>query len=246
MEVIPLKEGAGIFTTALLGGDATQVLVGSSMQTPPEPESFELASHRVSRKMSLECNPFLPDHVIGDWAVLPTVCVMSWMADACEQFVPGYRFFKCQDYKLFKGIVFDKTLAGEYILDAREVFRDWKQTDLDVQIFSIKEGKRAPHYRATVRLLAQAPETPVYQDFDLEEREPQDGLVFYNDGTLFHGPNFRMIRTLLNCSRKKLTLQACVPDIPPEKQGQFPVGALDPFTADVHFQSQLIWGAQKL
>ncbi|WP_051327251.1 type I polyketide synthase [Desulfatibacillum aliphaticivorans] len=239
--VIPLDEGAGIFTASLLGGKTVQLLVGSSMQTPPEMTDAPLVNHRVSRKMSLECNPFLPDHVIGDWAVLPTVCVMSWMADACEQFAPGYRFFRCRDYKLFKGIVFDKTLAGEYILDAEEVVRDAEKVELDVRIYSVKEGKRIPHYKAMVRLLAQAPDAPVYDNLDLNEKMPEDGAVFYKDGTLFHGPNFRMIQKVLNCTKEKLTLKACVPIIPPESQGQFPVGAMDPFTADVHFQSQLIW-----
>jgi acyl transferase domain-containing protein/NAD(P)-dependent dehydrogenase (short-subunit alcohol dehydrogenase family) len=241
VEVIPLEEGAGIFTASMLGGKSIQLLVGSSMQTPLEMTDAPLVNHRVSRKLSLECNPFLPDHVIGDWAVLPTVCVMSWMADACEQFVPGYRFFRCQDYKLFKGIVFDKTLAGEYILDAREIAKDAEKADLDVQIYSVKEGKRIPHYKAMVRLMARAPDAPVYDNLDLIETTPEDGSVFYKDGTLFHGPNFRMIQKVLNCTKEKLTLKACVPIIPPESQGQFPVGAMDPFTADVHFQSQLIW-----
>ncbi|MBI9077938.1 MAG: SDR family NAD(P)-dependent oxidoreductase [Desulfatibacillum sp.] len=241
VDVIPLDQGARIFVTSLLGGESLHLLVGSSMQEPPVLENMRLATHRVSRKLSLECNPFLPDHVIGDWAVLPTVCVMSWMADSCEQFAPGYHFFKCQDYKLFKGIIFDKTLAAKYVLEARELEKDTEKVDLEVSIFSEKDGKLVPHYKSTVRLLAKSPMTPVYEGVNLSEEQAEDGAVFYKDGTLFHGPNFQMVQKVLNCSKEKLTLKACVPPISAKRQGQFPVGALDPFTADVHFQSQLIW-----
>ena len=52
-------------------------------------------------------NEFLTDHMIGDNAVLPTVCAMAWMADAAESIYNDYHYQGLEKYKLFKGVVFD-------------------------------------------------------------------------------------------------------------------------------------------
>ena len=69
-----------------------------------------LITQRVQRTLSLAANPFLKDHVIGGQAVLPTVCALAWMGNTAEQLYPGYTFFKAENYRVLKGIVFDDTM----------------------------------------------------------------------------------------------------------------------------------------
>ena len=52
-------------------------------------------------------NVFLNDHVIGDDAVLPTVCALTWIKQAASLACPELTISAIEDYKLFKGVVFE-------------------------------------------------------------------------------------------------------------------------------------------
>ena len=78
-----------------------------------------LPTHRIRRVLSEAANPFVRDHVIGEHAVLPAVAVMAWTANACEQLYPGFTFARAQEFRTLKGIVFDESLADEYIQEGR-------------------------------------------------------------------------------------------------------------------------------
>ncbi len=119
------------------GEDSPQVLVGSSMRAEGGDLSRELRTFRVFRNLRPVDNPFLQDHVIGGRPVLPAACVMSWMADGCEQFYPGYRFVRCEDYRTLKGIAFDENAAEDYCMEIEEARKgDSGEIEFAVQVSS--------------------------------------------------------------------------------------------------------------
>jgi hypothetical protein len=168
------------------------------------------------------------------------------MADACERLQPGYRFFRCEDFRIRKGIVLDEPLS-EYVLEARRTQQeDSEGIEFDVLISSLKPGGRpGPRSSGRILLLRKIPEAPVYPHFESPpEAHGEDGARLYEDGTLFHGPRFHLVERIVNSSRRKLTLSFRTREIPEQDQGQFPIGNFNPYAADVHFQSMLIWVRQ--
>jgi NAD(P)-dependent dehydrogenase (short-subunit alcohol dehydrogenase family) len=244
--LIKLDEGAHWLADALAepgqpANPIVQMVVGEPLLPPQREPSGELRSYRIRRRLTLEANPFLRDHVIGGHAVLPTVCAIAWMSNACEQFYPGYQFFRVDHYQALKGIVFDETLADEYILDLKEVAKSAGELIFDGTIWSTNAaGKRRYHYRANLTLCR---ERPVAPEMPLDRSATYDapGAPLYDDNILFHGPCFRGIDRVLNMSENSLTTRCVLPEISREMQGQFPVQSFNPFLADVQLQSLLVW-----
>jgi NAD(P)-dependent dehydrogenase (short-subunit alcohol dehydrogenase family) len=248
IKVIPIQAGTKVFVRELASSEkcATQILIGSSMRVDGEGRSPEPGACRIIRRLSARANPFLEDHVIGGAPVLPSVCLIAWMADACERLQPGYRFFRCEDFRIRKGIVLDEPLS-EYVLEARRTQQeDSEGIEFDVLISSLKPGGRpGPRSSGRILLLRKIPEAPVYPHFESPpEAHGEDGARLYEDGTLFHGPRFHLVERIVNSSRRKLTLSFRTREIPEQDQGQFPIGNFNPYAADVHFQSMLIWVRQ--
>ncbi len=121
VEVIPVDVGANILVQELMpkAESNVQVVVGSLPEMPPEAYQPELRQYQIRRKISLESNPFLADHQIGDHPVLPATCAATWVVNACEQLYPVYKFFSLNNYKVLKGIVFDASLADDYTLELK-------------------------------------------------------------------------------------------------------------------------------
>ena len=244
IDVIPAYAGSRVFADELSSGEChIQILVGGSMIPRPVFADKKLRSYKITRNLLPENNPFLNDHVIGESPVLPTVCASWWMADTCEKLYPGLRFFSCADYRLFKGIVFDNSQAGNYVMDIEEVSKnDQGEAEFAVKIMSQKsDGKIINHYGAIIKLINRIPEMPAYSGFDRSETEVKEGSSLYSDGTLFHGPNFQAIERVINISRDKLTMECRNPEISESDQGQFRIGTFNPFAADPQFQIMLIW-----
>ncbi|MDM8536112.1 SDR family NAD(P)-dependent oxidoreductase [Desulfobacterales bacterium HSG17] len=244
IDVIPVFAGSRLFADELSSTQCTtQVLVGSSMIPNPVFSDSKLRSYRITRNLLPEDNPFLNDHVIGGNPVLPTVCATWWMADACEKLYPGFRFFSCADYRLFKGIVFDNSQPINYTMDIKEISKNNQgEAEFDVKIMSQKpDGKIINHYGALIKLINRSPEMPVYTGFDKSETQVKPGTELYKDGTLFHGPNFQAIERVINITQNKLTMECRIPEIPESDQGQFRTGTFNPFAADPQFQIMLIW-----
>jgi acyl transferase domain-containing protein len=249
VQVIPIEVGTRMFVDELTAADqAPQIVIGSPLVAIAREPDSELRTFRVRRRLTLEANPFLQDHVIGGYAVLPTVCAISWIANACEQLYPGYRFFSSEDYKALKGIVFDETLASEYVLDLKEIAKtDAGEIVFEATVWSKTEiGKTRYHYSARVKLLRQIPAAPTYTPLDgtsVAEGGGQTipGASLYQDGTLFHGPCFRGVERVLDISPQKLTMRCVSPKIETRLQGQFPVQTFNPYVADAQFQSMVIW-----
>lgn len=247
IDIIPIDSGAQMLVDELerRNSAAVQVLIGSAMNVPAS--GFDplapLATYRIQRALSLAANPFLKDHRIGEHAVLPTVCALAWMGNTAEQLYPGYKFFSAENYRVFKGIVFDESLADAYTVEVKEADKSLEgQILLDVLISSqTPQGKPRYHYGVRLQLLDQLPVAPHYANADLSLTDGEPGAPLYTNGTLFHGPSFQGVRRILNYSPQRLTLECEMPNVSDAAQGQFAVQSFNPFLADVQFQSMVIW-----
>ncbi len=245
IQVIPIDGGTRVFVQGFSrdGEDNPQVLVGSSMQVEGEEVARELKSHRISRTIHLDDNPFLQDHVIGGHPVLPAACVIGWMADGCEQLYPGYRLARCDDYRTLKGIAFDRDAAEEYAMEIEEAGKG-KSGEIE---FVVKVSSRSPrgkahqHYSGRVLLTSRMPEGSVYSGFEGGGAEIIEGASFYGNGTLFHGPRFQVVERVVRISEEGLKMECRLPTMGPEDQGQFPVRGFNPYAADALFQAMLVW-----
>jgi NAD(P)-dependent dehydrogenase (short-subunit alcohol dehydrogenase family) len=243
IDVIPVEVGTSMLADELARADGVpQVVVGSAMPAPSPSVGEELRTYEIRRHLTLADNPFLKDHVIGGRAVLPTVCAVAWMTDACEQRYPGYTFFSVEGYKVFKGVVFDETLADDYVLRLEEIAKTSEEVVFDTLIYSeTPEGRPRYHYGARVTLVRELPDAPCYADFDPTERDVVPGTQLYDEKTLFHGPSFCGVEQIVNVSERRLTQRCRLPALDPTAQGQFPVQTFNPYLTDVHLQSLLIW-----
>ncbi|MBU3916648.1 SDR family NAD(P)-dependent oxidoreductase [bacterium] len=244
IDVIPVNIGSRIMADELVSDNhrISQLVIGSSMIIPSK-LAKELKAFQIQRKLELAENTFLKDHIIGGEPVLPIICSISWMADCCEQLYPGYRFFSCESAQVLKGIVFNKTTSSDFFLDIAEK----QKSELDGITFEVKVSSRNPkgnpvfHYSAVIKLRKDKPECVSYDRFDETESDPLEGDQFYQDGTLFHGPIFQVLRKRVNIDSKKLTLQCQAVEISEEHQGQFPVKSFNYFADDGQLQALLVW-----
>jgi len=246
IEVIPVEVGAGLLAAELIptSPPVAQTVIGGPLALPQDGPDATLRRYRLHRQLSLANNPFLQDHVIGRHPVLPTVCAIAWLGNACEQLYPGYTMFSCDDYQVLKGIVFDDDHgpAKQYTLDLEEVKKSAGSVSFKALVSShTAAGQPRYHYRATLTLRAELPAAPVYTGFDAAETQPITRTELYQNGTLFHGPSFQGVERVLNISPRKVTMRCMLPEIPANQQGQFPVQNFNPYIADGQFQSLVIW-----
>ncbi|NQS91123.1 MAG: polyketide synthase dehydratase domain-containing protein [Chloroflexi bacterium] len=217
-------------------------VVGNPMPFPDRPAHSEKMTYKISRKLKLEENPFLADHVIGGKAVLPTVCAVSWIVSSCEQLNPGYSFFAVRDYQVFKGIVFEGDSPEDYLLEINEGEKRVDALVFDGKISSqMPDGKSRYHYQAQVEFRKTIPDMPKLPDFNLKMDSSVTGKSLYDSKVLFHGPRFQGVQEVLNVNPQGITLRCNLSPILVEELGQFPISSFNPFLADVHLQSLLIW-----
>ncbi len=201
-------------------------------------------------------NDFLNDHMIGDNAVLPTVCAIAWMADAAESTYSGYTFHGIENYKLFKGVVFDGTEASDYQIDVNVVEHNLKQSNpnliLDAKISSLNaKGMPVFHYGGELLL------KPTTEKVSLEyvglattkngnDKGAEEARQLYTNGTLFHGESLQGIQEVIHCDETGLLLKCQVPAVAMTKQGDFPLELHNVFANDLVYQAMLVWVRKRL
>ena len=242
MPLIPPDMGAKLLAAELTADcpSAPQVTVMSRPIRLAEGGSYGAGyRHRVRRQLDLSANPFVLDHVIGYQPVLPAMCGLSWMANVAEQRYPGYQFFEAKDFKVFKGIVFDETLASSYVLDLEEVLSNDDAVTLEAVVWS--EGlKGLPRYHYRTQLVlsrglsSSLPVQKVRSPFPPESK-------LYRNGTLFHRTGFQSIKAVSFQDGKHLSCQCYLPALERSWHGQFTLQSFNPYTADALFQSLAVW-----
>ncbi|MBE9049539.1 SDR family NAD(P)-dependent oxidoreductase [Nostocales cyanobacterium LEGE 11386] len=249
IDIIPVDAGTQMLVNELhpAHNDTAQVVIGSPLVPPSIELDNQLRTYRLRRQMTLEGNPFLYDHVIAGVPVLPATCAMSWIINSCEEIYPGYKLFSYQDFKILKGITFNETLAKEYILEIEELAKfNSEKIELKAKIWSKNPaGKTHYHFSAQLNLQREIPTIPIYESINLVE----DNIItatkkdFYQNGgaTLFHGPAFQEVQRVLNITPEKITTECLWTKLSPQKEGQFPVRWVNPYTTDLSMHALWIW-----
>ena len=249
VEVISVESGTRVFVEEVTSSGQVNpiVLIGNSMVVPNDAKT-DLRKWEISQEINLESNPVFKDHAIGRNPVLPAVHAMSWMVDACEQGLPGFKLSSCKNFKVLNGVKFDKTLADKYTLELLEIeSENGNCVEIDVKVSS-KSGSGSSgnkgtrfHYSTLVRLENKVQKVPLHERIDLSHTHNLPGLSFYQDGTLFHGPKFQGIEQLLNINEDGLTLECRLRGNEVSEEGQFASQDFNPFAIDLAFQAMLIW-----
>ena len=178
--------------------------------------------------------------------MLPTVCATQWMVSVCEDLCPGYRFFAYDNYRLYKGVVFDGKQTEHLALDVEQIASSDTDLTLQVKVWSTNQkGFRVNHYIADVILVKQIAAAPQLSGLDnelLTNGEPSlETTAPYENGSLFHGSSFQSIQQVLDVDEKGLMLRCSAPAVAAVDQGQFGVSSTNPFVDDVLYQAMLVW-----
>ncbi|WP_016952040.1 type I polyketide synthase [Anabaena sp. PCC 7108] len=252
IETIPIKLGAQMLVNELKNQnhETVQVVIGSPLVSVPTTLKSELKKYRIHRQLTLAANPFLHDHVIVGRPVLPATCGLSWMANSCEQLYPGYQALCFPKFKVLKGIIFDETLAKQYTLELQEIAKiENKEIEFTAKISSKSpDGKIRYHFSSNIILKRSASTPPNYEFLNLQQDDQflSKNQLLYQHGasSLFHGTTFQGVKSVLNASPAKLTLECYLPQPTSQQQGQFPVQTFNPYIADVQIHFLWIWTQQ--
>ena len=249
IDIIPIEVGAKMLVKEIdnVNHSIAQVVIGSPLIPPAVELDSELRSYCIRRQMTLETNPFLQDHIITDYPVLPATCAIAWMINTCEQLYPGYRLFSYQDFKILKGITFNESLAKEHFLEIEEISKiNLEQIEVKAKIWSKNlEKKIHYHFSAQLQFLRIIPLAPSYKSVNVEGDNiiPTKGKAFYQNSknSLFHGASFQKVKRVLNISHEKITTECLWQEISEKQQGQFPVQWINPYITDLSMHSLWIW-----
>lgn len=248
IDILPVADATKMLVNELSSRhhDTAQVIVGNPIEPPLAVIDGELKTYRLRRKLRLATNPFLQDHVIAGHPVLPFTCSFSWISHAGEKLYPGYKSFICENAKVLKGIVFNQSLADEYILDLKEISKNENEIVLEGIILSLgSTGKVRYHFSNRVTLRRQVPTAPILDNFDLtpDHQLTTTGSDFYQktSSSLFHGPTFQGLKRIIRLSPQRVIAECLARPLKPVTQGQFPPGTLDPYISDIQTHAVWIW-----
>ncbi|PKG84305.1 peptide-binding protein [Colwellia sp. 75C3] len=285
--IIPLDAGAKLLVSELNANTnrCAQILVGNDLSKSPENNEEKAAqgsslkksqvsrlSARVIKTLQATNNTFLADHVIGDDQVLPTVCAIAWMSDAAQSVYSEYVYQGINDYKLFKGVTFDKETLAKH--ESKDFFIDMQidmnsQVDggdtllIDSKISSVNDaGKIVFHYSGQVVLVSKTTlPTEIASSAALSVVNgvadkltaitASEAKALYQNGTLFHGESLQGITQVIECDENGLLLGCKVPEVAQHKQGDFPIStshntAGNIFANDLAYQAMLVWVKREL
>jgi len=277
--IIPLDAGAKLLVSELAADNnrCAQILVGNDLSkdqaeggSVKKPQVSRLTTS-VSKTLLATNNAFLADHTIGDDKVLPTVCAIAWMSEAAQAAYTGFHYQGLDNYKLFKGVIFDGNEASDYRIDMNaEVFDDGTRLVVETKISSTNaDGKLVFHYGAQLTLVNTLKTSPEINlnvpglGEKLDGKSGESAAALYSNGTLFHGPSLQGISEILACNEQGLLLSCQVPEVASAKQGDFTVPALgnisgntvgnnigkkqsNIFANDIAYQAMLVWVKKQL
>ncbi|WP_223839078.1 SDR family NAD(P)-dependent oxidoreductase [Saccharopolyspora pogona] len=170
---------------------------------------------------TLAGDPVLDAHVVGEHVVLPATFGLGWMIHVAERAHPGRRVVEVRDFQVYKGILFDGSLAGSQHV----VVEPAGHADGNALVkVSVRTGTGAAlpvlHYAATLVLSASLADAPVVSGWTTGSpgeggslgEGPENGLDIYRDAILFHGPQLQGLRRVLHHSDDRLVLECRLPD----------------------------------
>ena len=259
INLIPVEIGGKMLVKELTSREdgSPQIVIGSPIVATADNygrgsiiADLPLKTHHIHRHLSESSNPFLQDHKIGDNAVLPLTCAAAWIATACAQLYPGYKFFSIENFKVLKGIVFEENSPEEYILDICETVKNNDRIVFEARAWSKLNNKNPKlsqrvHYSCQVKIQANIIENPKIEAIDYNhEEEIIKGKDIYQNGTLFHGKSFQGIESVLRIEDRKIVLECIAPQLEGIEKGQFLDTVLNPYIADTFLQGLVVWVRQ--
>ncbi|HIO68464.1 MAG TPA: SDR family NAD(P)-dependent oxidoreductase, partial [Flavobacteriales bacterium] len=246
ISLVPTDEGpkAMIDQLSKVYANQQQVILGGTLPSAKAATDGPLNTFVLHRTLLESANPFLKHHVIQGNAVLPIINASTWMAQSAADLYPGFHLARAEDVKLFNGIVFDGNQQDEYLTNVEEIEKSETLIKVKVNISS-DNGTKLPtnHYRSIITLTSERREAPSIALPDINSYNPVEpnASIIYEDGTLFHGDDFRGVKQILELNKEGTLLLCEHEGVDPNRQGQFPVKELNVFLTDVMYQSLLIW-----
>ena len=276
--IIPVQSGASLLVSELAAkhNRCVQIVVGTDMsgtdsessvdhnlvdQSAEHENVVDKSSHQQIKTFNHLDNVLLADHKIDGQQVLPTVCAIAWLKSTCENLYPEYRYQGIEDFKLFKGIVFDGTQADEYVIDTKILdhkvlnSKNIKESDntlsIEVTVGSEnKQGKPVFHYKSTVNLAKPLVEnTPLaYQGIlpKLVKKQSSQAASLYVDGSLFHGASLQGIKHIHQLDDSGLLLECVIDNSAIKAQGEFLLEESNVFANDLVYQAMLVWTSKQM
>lgn len=250
LAIVPTAVGASCFVNELqVRSAAPQIVVGGgNYKVARRIKAPVVRGGPVSRELKLQDNPFLTDHIIGGHPVLPATAAVGWAVKVGEDLLPGYHFESLQDFKVFKGIVFDSheccVLKAHIRPLAAAAQSNPERHTLEISIGSDSGAETLNHYRAVVTLSCEERACPKFETADLSCVTPISRPIYgvmQQDALLFHGRSFRGVQSVLNVDNRRLTLACRLDPVEVAAQGRFRVSSFNPYLNDVFIQAPLAW-----
>ncbi len=99
-----------------------------------------------------------------------------------------------------------------------------------------------PQLSSQIKLKREIPSAPTHESLNLNQdyKITTTTSSFYQNGaaSLFHGLTFQGVKSVLNITLDKITIECYLPAPGEKQQGQFPVQTFNPYVADVQTQSK--------
>ncbi|MER6418973.1 SDR family NAD(P)-dependent oxidoreductase [Streptomyces sp. NPDC001137] len=243
--LVPLATGAGMFAEQFTGGHGhdTVIVTGplTPLSAPPAARASALTPLVVDRTLTdLAEQPLLTDHTIGGRRVLPATAALGALANAVET-VTGETVVGASGFKVFKGVAWDEP-DGQQPQRLRLSVEPAAE-GIDVLASSVDgSGRSRPAYsvRLTTGEAGQRPADRADLAGIARGASGQDAARLYRDGTLFHGPSLRGLRTLLAGDEQRLLVRARLTDDRPALGG-YHTRLHSPVLADLLLQAVLVW-----
>jgi Polyketide synthase dehydratase/KR domain len=247
IDLIPVTIGAEFCQQELSIAKACQtpqVVISGSLSIPANYTLQQQQADTFDRYLSVQNNPFLEDHRVGNDAVLPMTCAIDWMVKACEDRLPNYKIGSVSNFQVLKGIRFTPDSNLDYTLDIKPLNKEQDGFEYEIQIdsFCQDNGRQLHHYKGMVVLSKQWEAPPIYPNLNLDlSLDSQIESLYGERNCLFHGPTFQGVQQVLSMSDRAIVSQCRLPSISLEQQGQFAVNSFNPYIADVQLHNVLIW-----
>jgi len=241
IRLISCASGRRMFVELFKENVEPQTVICEDFSFPLSPIRQDIQPMQIQRTLLATANPFLQDHCINGHPVLPATCAAHWMIQTCEAMLSGHMFREILEFKVLKGIVFQKDYPREYIVQV-EPATAHQHKAVSVKIMSRSGKKTVYHYSGNVVLSDRIiPEPlPIYEEMDLSRNGgPRED--HYSGVPLFHGKSFQGVREVCNLSPRHITVYNCLPPVEESAQGRFKVGSWNPYVTDVQLQSILLW-----
>ncbi|MGI5453401.1 SDR family NAD(P)-dependent oxidoreductase [Streptomyces sp. CA-249302] len=259
--LVPLATGAGMFAEQFTAGRGhdTVIVTGplTPLSGPPATQGAALAPLVVDRTLTdLAEEPLLTDHAIGGRRVLPATAALGVMVNAVET-ATGQPVGTASGFKVFKGVAWDEA-EGQQPQRLRLSIETADSgagggtagstagvpgLPVDVLASSVDAGGRSrPAYSVRLTTGDAGPRPADRTDLAGLARSGagQDAARHYRDGTLFHGPSLRGLRSVLVSDEQRLLVRARLADRRPALGGYH--GRLhSPVLADLLLQAVLVW-----